>query len=82
MGPKGAGIESRYKSRHLQPIAVSLYRVVGNPANKTAEGSRAAVDATGEESRKEMQQLLDKDVAAFNAMLREKNIANILVKAP
>jgi photosystem II stability/assembly factor-like uncharacterized protein len=36
----------------------------------------------GGQSRQEMQQLLDKEVAAFNAMLREKNIANIIVKAP
>ena len=36
----------------------------------------------GDESHQELQQLLDKDVAAFNAMLREKNIANIIVKAP
>ena len=36
----------------------------------------------GDASRQEIQQLLDKDVAAFNAMLREKNIPNIVVKAP
>lgn len=36
----------------------------------------------GDQSRQEMQQLLDKDVAAFNAVLREKNIPNVIVKAP
>jgi photosystem II stability/assembly factor-like uncharacterized protein len=36
----------------------------------------------GDRSHQEMQQLLDKDVAAFNAMLRDKNLSNILVKAP
>jgi hypothetical protein len=29
-----------------------------------------------------MQQLLATDVAAFNAMLRERNIANVIVKIP
>jgi hypothetical protein len=29
-----------------------------------------------------MQQLLATDVAAFNAMLRERNMANIIVKMP
>ena len=36
----------------------------------------------GAQSRQEIQQLLEKDLAGFNAMLREKNIANIVVKAP
>ena len=36
----------------------------------------------GDDSQQEMKQLVDKDVAAFNAMLREKNIPNIIVKAP
>jgi hypothetical protein len=36
----------------------------------------------GDKSQQELQQLLDKDVAAFNAMLREKNITNIIVKTP
>ncbi|HKV60709.1 MAG TPA: hypothetical protein VJO16_02260 [Candidatus Acidoferrum sp.] len=35
-----------------------------------------------EESNHEMEEVVSKDVAAFNAMLREKNIANIVVKAP
>lgn len=45
--------------------------------------------AVGEELKKaagqfqqEYQQLFAKDVAAFNAMLREKNIPNIIVKTP
>lgn len=40
------------------------------------------LQADGAASQLEMQQLVDKDVAAFNAMLREKNIPNILVKTP
>jgi hypothetical protein len=35
-----------------------------------------------DESQQEMQQVVSKDVAAFNAMLREKSIPNIIVKAP
>lgn len=34
----------------------------------------------GDDSQQEMKQLVEKDVAAFNAMLREKNIPNIMVK--
>jgi len=36
----------------------------------------------GEKFAQEFQQLLSKDIAAFNAMLREKNISNIIVKTP
>ena len=36
----------------------------------------------GDQSRQEIQQLLEKGVAGFNTMLREKNIANLVVKAP
>ena len=36
----------------------------------------------GDQFQQEYQQLIAKDVAAFNAMLREKNIPNIIVKTP
>lgn len=36
----------------------------------------------GDESVREMEEVVAKDVAAFNAMLREKNISNIVVKTP
>jgi len=36
----------------------------------------------GEQFQQEYQQILTKDVASFNAMLREKNIPNIIVKTP
>jgi len=36
----------------------------------------------GDKSQQEIQQILEKDVAAFNAMLRDKNILNIIVKTP
>jgi photosystem II stability/assembly factor-like uncharacterized protein len=36
----------------------------------------------GDQFQQEYQQILSKDVAAFNAMLREKNIPNMLVQTP
>jgi hypothetical protein len=36
----------------------------------------------GEQFQQEYQQIMAKDVTAFNAMLRDKNIANIIVKMP
>jgi hypothetical protein len=36
----------------------------------------------GDQFQQEYQQVLSKDVAPFNAMLREKNIPNIIVKTP
>ena len=36
----------------------------------------------GDESLQEMKEVVAKDVAAFNAMLRDKNIGNIMVKTP
>ena len=36
----------------------------------------------GDQFQQEYQQILAKDVAAFNAMLREKNIPNIIAKVP
>jgi photosystem II stability/assembly factor-like uncharacterized protein len=36
----------------------------------------------GDKFAQEFQQLLSKDIAAFNAMLRERNISNIIVKTP
>jgi hypothetical protein len=36
----------------------------------------------GEKFVQEYQQLAAKDLAAFNAMLRERNISNIIAKTP
>ena len=36
----------------------------------------------GDQFQQEYQQVVSKDVTAFNAMLREKNIPNIIVKMP
>jgi len=36
----------------------------------------------GQQFEQEYEQIASKDLAAFNAMLREKNISNIIAKAP
>ena len=36
----------------------------------------------GEQYAQEFQQLLAKDIAAFNTMLRERNVSNIIAKTP
>jgi len=36
----------------------------------------------GDQFQQEYQEVVSKDVTAFNAMLREKNIPNIMVKMP
>jgi hypothetical protein len=36
----------------------------------------------GDQFQQEYQQILAKDVTPFNAMLREKNIANIMITMP
>jgi hypothetical protein len=75
----------RYTPMLLQKIGY-LADQVGNSADFAPTTQQKAVQEDlkkeGEESEQEMQQLLAKDVAAFNAMLREKNIANIIVKKP
>ena len=75
----------RYTPMLLQKISY-LADQVGNSADFAPTTQQTAVfqelKKDGEESQQEMQQLLAKDVAAFNTMLREKNIANIIVKAP
>ena len=65
---------------------------IGYLANETASSDFPPTTqhvAVGEELKKqgnqfqqEYQQILAKDVAPFNAMLREKNIPNIIVNAP
>ncbi len=43
---------------------------------------KEGLNQQGEQYAQEFQQLLAKDIAAFNAMLRERNVANIIVKTP
>jgi len=42
----------------------------------------AQLKEQGQQFEQEYQQIVNKDLAAFNAMLRDKNISNIIAKAP
>jgi len=46
------------------------------------EAVGALLKEEGEKAQQEVEKLVGTDVAAFNAMLREKGIANIITKAP
>ena len=75
----------RYEPMLLQKISYLADQVAGS-ADFAPTTQQSAVQRElkqqGDESQQEMQQVIAKDVAAFNAMLREKNIANIIAKAP
>jgi hypothetical protein len=75
----------RYLPMLLQKISY-LAEEVANSSDFAPTTQQVAVQQElkqdGNKSQQELQQLLDKDVAAFNAMLREKNITNIIVKTP
>ncbi|HLW99894.1 MAG TPA: hypothetical protein VKR82_14695 [Candidatus Acidoferrales bacterium] len=75
----------RYLPMLLQKISY-LAEEVANSSDFPPTTQQVAVQRElkqdGDKSQQELQQLLDKDVAAFNAMLREKNITNIIVKTP
>ena len=75
----------RYPPMLLQKIGYLAAEVAGSadfPPTTQQVAMRDELKEQGAKSQQEIQQLLEKDVAAFNAMLREKNIPNIVVKAP
>jgi photosystem II stability/assembly factor-like uncharacterized protein len=75
----------RYPSMLLQKISYLAAEVSGSsdfPPTTQQVAVQAELKRQGEASQQEMLQLLSTDVAAFNAMLRERNIANIIVKMP
>jgi len=75
----------RYLPMLLQKISYLAEEVANSSdfAPTTQQGAvQQELKQDGDKSQQELQQLLDKDVAAFNAMLREKNITNIIVKTP
>jgi len=43
---------------------------------------RERVEGAGDKAEQDFQQLMGKDLEAFNALLREHNIGNIYLKAP
>ncbi|MGC2467303.1 MAG: hypothetical protein WA517_19075, partial [Candidatus Acidiferrum sp.] len=75
----------RYLPMLLQKISY-LADEVGTSSDFAPTTQQAAVQQElkqqADESQHEMEQVIAKDVGAFNATLREKNIPNILVKAP
>ncbi|MGB6899947.1 MAG: hypothetical protein WBE12_15215 [Candidatus Acidiferrum sp.] len=75
----------RYLPMLLQKISY-LAEEVGSSADFPPTTQQTAVQqelkTQGDESEQAMRQVITSDVTAFNAMLREKNIANIIVKAP
>ncbi len=75
----------RWAPKLLQKISY-LASEVADSSDFVPTTQQAAVQEElkqlGDKYQQEYQQLVAKDVAAFNAMLREKNIPNIIVKAP
>src|SRR4029077_6237246 len=75
----------RYLPMLLQKISYPADEV-GSSADFAPTTQQSAVQQElkqqGDETLREMEQVVSKDVAAFNAMLREKNISNVIVKTP
>lgn len=75
----------RYLPMLLQKVSY-LAEEAGSSADFAPTTQQTAVQQElkqqGDESEREMEQVVTKDVAAFNAMLREKNIPNLIVKTP
>jgi len=75
----------RYPPILLQKISYLAAEVSGSsdfPPTTQQGAVQEELKKQGDASQQEMQQLLATDVAAFNTMLRERNIPNIIVKAP
>jgi hypothetical protein len=75
----------RYPPMILQKISYLAAEASGSsdfPPTTQQAAVQAELKKQGDASQQEMQQLVTTDVTAFNAMLRERNIPNIIVKAP
>jgi photosystem II stability/assembly factor-like uncharacterized protein len=75
----------RHPPMLLQKISYLAAEVNGSsdfPPTTQQAAVQAELKRQGDASQQEMQQVLTTDVAAFNAMLRERNIGNITVKIP
>jgi DNA repair exonuclease SbcCD ATPase subunit len=75
----------RYNPMLLQKVSYLADEVESSsdfPPTTQQAAVQLELKKQGDDSQQEMQQVIAKDVAAFNAMLREKNVANIIVKAP
>jgi hypothetical protein len=75
----------RYNPMLLQKVSYLADEVESSsdfPPTTQQAAVQLELKKQGDDSQQEMQEVIAKDVAAFNAMLREKNVANIIVKAP
>jgi phage-related protein len=75
----------RYPPMILQKISYLAAEVSGSsdfPPTTQQAAVQEELKKQGDASQQEMQQLVATDVAAFNAMLRERNIPNVIAKAP
>jgi photosystem II stability/assembly factor-like uncharacterized protein len=75
----------RYPPMLLQKISYLAAEVSGSsdfPPTTQQGAVQEELKKQGNASQQEMQQLMATDVPAFNAMLRERNIPNIIVNAP
>src|SRR3984957_7153931 len=84
-GPGRGQDDVRYPPMLLQKISYLAAEVSGSsdfPPTTQQAAVQVELKKQGDALQQEMQQLVATDVAAFNAMLRERNIPNIIVKAP
>jgi len=75
----------RYAPMLMQKISYLADQVASSsdfaPTTQQADVQKE-LKRDGEDSQQEMQQLISKDVAAFNSMLRDKGVLYLIVKAP
>ena len=75
----------RYLPMLLQKVSYLAAEVASSsdfPPTTQQSDVQQELKKEGDQSLQEMQQVVATDVAAFNSMLREKNIPNIIVKTP
>ncbi|HLW43453.1 MAG TPA: hypothetical protein VKS00_03125, partial [Candidatus Acidoferrales bacterium] len=74
----------RWESMLVEKLAYLTRQLSGTDFPPTTQQVAVADELSkqAEQVRNEDQQLMSKDVAAFNSMLRQRNVANIIVKAP
>lgn len=74
----------RWESMLVEKLAYLARQLSGTDFPPTTQQVAVAdeLNKKAEQYRNEGQQLMSKDVAAFNSMLRQRNVANIIVKTP
>jgi photosystem II stability/assembly factor-like uncharacterized protein len=77
--------DCRWSPMLLQKINYLFFQLDGNadfPPSTQQKAVQEELKQRGDKAAQEFQQLVSKDLAAFNAMLRAKNIGNIYLKTP